>query len=181
MMEFHRIVEIVGAVESDDITALRIAEVDISVGELDRGVAPKLIGQTGMQRPREIRLARRAGVGVAAAAGRATRAVVTDRYVAEITDRVAAEPDTGAEEGREIPPGAEIDVAVEQESPFGLAGEITVVGKSAAGDGADIECVEIRLPTVFTGYVETQPVIECVADTEPEQRRCIEALVDVVD
>jgi len=179
-MEFHRVVEIVGAGERDEVAALGIAEVDVSIGELERDITIKLVGETGMQRPREIPFAGGAAKGVAASAAHARRTVHADRDVAEVADRVAAEADTGADEWRDVPPGAEVNISVEHEGPFGLAGGITVVREAAAGNGANVETMEIRRAPVFTGEIEPQPVVDGVTNAEAEQRRRVEALVDIL-
>jgi len=71
MVEFHRIEEVVGAGEGDEVATLRIAQVDIAVGKLERNIAINLVGETGMQRPREIPFAGGAPEGVATSKSRA--------------------------------------------------------------------------------------------------------------
>jgi len=81
------------------------------------------------------------------------KGVVDHRAGRRLTGIDAAE--TGvADERREIPPGANR-------------------GK------ADIETVDISPAAIFAGDVEAEPTIDVVADTKAEERRSIEAPVDV--
>src|SRR5674476_649130 len=130
MVEFHRVVDVVGAVERDKVAAARLAEIDVAVGELERDVLRQLVGKTGVQRPGKTPRTGGAAKGVAAAVDRAIFAVHAGREVAEITDGVAAETDAGADERRKVIPSPEIDITVQQEGPFGLADDRYTASKS---------------------------------------------------
>src|SRR4029079_8850422 len=150
VIELHRIVEIVGPIKHDEVAAARVSEIDIAIRELDRRVAPDLVSQAGVQGPREIPFARAVRIGVRTGAG---ETVYAGREVAEIADRVATHADAGTDEGRDVPPRAEIDVPVDQEQPFGLACDVTVGSETAARKGPDIHALEVRLAAIFTRYV----------------------------
>src|SRR6185437_8571828 len=109
------------------------------------------------------------GISVAAAAAGARVAIRASGKVPEIADRVAAHADASADEWRDLVPCAEVDVTVEQERPFRLAARVTIVSRAAAGNGADIEAVEIRLAAIFSRHVEAQPIIDVIADAETEE------------
>ena len=51
----------------------------------------------------------------------------------------------------------------------------------AAAVAVDVHAVEICFATVFAGHVKAQPVVEVVTNAESEQRRRVEALVDVLE
>jgi hypothetical protein len=67
-------------------------------------------GQTGLHVPGQVPL--RAVVGREAEAGRASR---VQPQILHAADHVAGAADTGADKGREAPPGAEIDIGVGKE------------------------------------------------------------------
>src|SRR5689334_25267313 len=69
MMELHRVVEIVGSVEGYEVATLCIPEIDVAVGQFERDVAVKLVGNAGVQSPGKIPFAERAAEGIAATQG----------------------------------------------------------------------------------------------------------------
>src|ERR1019366_5238081 len=137
----------------------RVAEIKITIGQLDRKILRYSVGEARVQRPRKIPLAGVACVRIAAAT--ACCGVNAGREIAEIRDRVTAEAHAGADERRDVVPSAEVDVAVQQERPFVLAGRVAVDDYPAGIiPRRDIQPVEICAAAVFASDIETQPVIE---------------------
>src|SRR5262245_58131328 len=116
-----------------------------------------------MQGPREIRLC--AGVGPAAAARNHVG-------VAEMLDGVESNADARADEWRDRPPGAEVDVGVDESDPLRLAGGV-VVGGIARTNEITIECVEARLAAILTRHVSAEPVVPLIADARAKERRAV--------
>src|SRR5689334_25261825 len=120
-----------------------------------------------MQRPGEIGLP--AGVRPSATAG-------DNIVVAEMLDGVEGHANAGADEGRNRPPGAEIDIGVDERNPFRLAGSILVgVVRSSARVEEAIERVEAGLAAIFAGHVSTKPAVPLIADASAIERRTVEA------
>jgi hypothetical protein len=46
---------------------------------------------------------------------------------------------------------------------------------------AECHCVQIGPAAIFRGHIESQPVVELVADAETEQRRAVETFAPVVE
>src|ERR1039457_4736561 len=152
MVEFHRIVGFVAAVIANKVTALRIAEIDVAISKFDREILRYFVGKAGMKRPGEAPLA--CGICIS----------VTQKLNGDITeaaDRIAAHANTGADEGRNVVPSAEIDIGICREPPCRLAGGVVVVERLGA-NVADAKPVEISTRTVFASDVETQPLVEIV-------------------
>jgi hypothetical protein len=168
VLEVHRVVDGIGAVEGHDVAGDAVAEMDVAIRELEGQVRRRLVGQTRMQRPGEVPLAGARRVG---------DAVVGDVGVGEVADRDVRAADSGADERRHRVPGAEIDIGVREEQPFRLQGAILVGLRTAD----DIEAGEGGLAAIFAGHVETQPVVPLIADAEAENRRAVEVLVHDVD
>src|SRR5262245_35447233 len=122
-----------------------------------------------MQRPGEIGL--RAGVGPAAAA--------RDHVgVAEMLDGVEGDADARTDERRDGPPGAEVDIGVDESDPLRLAGPV-VVGEVVAGVEVAVERVETGLAAIFAGHVSAEPAVPLIADASAVERRAVEsALVE---
>src|SRR5882762_6037258 len=120
-----------------------------------------------MQRPGETGLP--AGVGPTAAA-------LDDIGVAEMLDGVERHADAGADEGRNGPPGAKIDIGVDERDPFRLAGGVVVgVVRNSASVVEAIERVEAGLAAIFAGHVGTKPAVPLIADAGAIERRAVEA------
>src|SRR5215467_12581961 len=117
-----------------------------------------------MQSPGEIGLS--AGVGKAATA--------RDHVgVAEMLDGIEGNADTRADERRDRPPCAEVDIRVDESNPLRLAGAV-VVGEVAAGVEITVERVEARLAAILTGYVGAEPAVPLISDARAEERRTVE-------
>src|SRR5262249_51290412 len=102
-----------------------------------------------MRGPGEIPL-RRGRAGRDAAAG----AHAHDRTgVDEARNRVAGEADARADERRDVPPGAEVDIGVGETDPLRLAGGVVVRVRGAV-DGDDINAVEVCLAAILAGQIE---------------------------
>ena len=93
--------------------------------------------------------------------------------VDETRNGIARGADTGADEGRHAPPGAEIDVGVGEEQPFRLAG-IVVVRQDDVAELGDLLAVEMGVAAVFAGDVGAQPVVELNTAAERVHRRAVE-------
>src|SRR3972149_4546929 len=108
-----------------------------------------------------------AGIAPAAAAG-------DDVGVAEVRDDVVSDPNAGADEGRDVPPRAEVEVDVGEEQPFRLAAGV-VVGVVDAGIEEAVERMEVGLAAIFAGNIEAQPGVPGIADAEAEEWRAVKA------
>src|SRR5215467_13781203 len=119
-----------------------------------------------MQSPGEIGLS--AGVGKAATA--------RDHVgVAEMLDGIEGNADTRADERRDRPPCAEVDIRVDERDPLGLAGAVVVgIEGTRAGVEEAVERVEARLAAILTGYVRAEPAVPLIADAGTEERRTVE-------
>src|SRR5437016_947945 len=84
--------------------------------------------------------------------------------VAEMLDRVVRHANAGAYEGRNRPPGPEIDIGVDQRNPLRLAGGI-IVGEVASTKEVAIERVEAGLAAIFAGHIGAEPAGPLIADT----------------
>jgi len=90
--------------------------------------------------------------------------------VGEAADGVARHADADADERRDVPPGAEIDIGVGHEQPFRFAG-VVVVRQDDGAEAGDLLAVEMRVGAIFRGRVEAQPVVQLIADAEIDDRR----------
>src|SRR6478609_9218623 len=90
-----------------EVAGIGVAEIHVAVGEFDGEAGADLVGETGMGGPGEIPLTVVGEVGhaVGEPAGIDPGAVVT-----EAAELVVGTADTGADEGGDAPPGAEIDI-----------------------------------------------------------------------
>src|SRR5215813_15509355 len=120
-----------------------------------------------MQSPGEIGLS--AGVGKAATA--------RDHVgVAEMLDGVEGNADTRADERRDGPPGAEVDIGVDERDPLRLAGRVVVgIEGTRAGVEEAVERMKARFATIFTGYVGAEPAVPLISDARAEERRTVES------
>src|SRR5262245_42954752 len=117
-----------------------------------------------MQGPSKIGL--RAGVGPATAAG--------DHIgVAEMLDGVERDANASADERRNGPPGAEVDISVDERHPLRLASAV-VIGEVGPVE-VSIERVKARLAAIFAGHVGAEPVVPLIADTQAIERRTVES------
>src|SRR5262245_29270316 len=119
-----------------------------------------------MQRPGEIRLC--SSVGPAATA--------RDHVgVAEMRDSVESDADTRADERRDGPPGAKVDIGVDQRNPLRLAGGVVVgVEGGRAGVEEAIERMKARLAAILAGHIGAEPAVPLIADTSAIERRAVE-------
>jgi len=129
VLERHWIVDEVAAVEIDDTAGDAVAQIEIAIAQFDREILRDVIGRAGMQRPGEI------GFRPVTSPAAAARDHVG---VAKATERQIGEADAGADERRDAPPGAEIEIGVGEEQPF-LLGDDVVVG---VDDTAIVEGIE---------------------------------------
>src|SRR5262249_3207019 len=99
-----------------------------------------------------------------------------DIGVAEMLDGVERHADAGADIGCNGPPGAEIDIGVDQRNPLRLAGGVVV---GAIGHGCIVEVaiqrVEGGLATIFAGHIGTKPAGPLIADAGAIEWRTVEA------
>src|SRR5262249_2109102 len=146
-----------------EVTGLRIAEIEIAISELDREIVRDPIGEARIERPSEAPLAGVIGIRVAHAQVDPWACINVD--VAKIADGVAAEADAGADEGRKPRPSAEIDIAIQQERQFGLAAGVPV-GRIASAIMSIIQTVEIRFAAILAGDINSEPIVDVVADAD---------------
>jgi len=97
--------------------------------------------------------------------------------ISEVVDRNPRSADTGADERRHAPPGAQIDIGVAENDPFRLGGVIGVDAERRPRVGKVIRSKELRIAAILTGDVGTEPVVDLVTDAEAEDARGAEAVV----
>src|SRR5262249_12229066 len=91
-------------------------------------------------------------------------------------DGIEGNADTRADERRDRPPCAEVDIRVDERDPLGLAGAVVVgIEGTRAGVEEAVERVEARLATIFTGYVGAEPAVPLISDARAEGRRTVES------
>src|SRR5665647_601189 len=164
-MKFVRVVTgPIRTIVPDHVAAPRIAQIDVTIGELDRDIFRHLVTHTRVERPSEAPLA--GSIGISVALGAANR---MNGHIAETADGVTTHADASADEGCEIVPGTEIDIGVRQERPLRFAAEIAV-GRVSRSGSSDIVAVKVGATAIFAGEVEAQPFVEIVADAQAEQR-----------
>jgi len=90
-----------------------------------------------------------------------------------IEPAVAVLPVTGADEGREAIPGAEIHVGIGEEHP---GFQVSLIAVDAGGRVA-AESVDARSGAIFDGAVEAQPIVVFVAETAADEERVGDRIV----
>ena len=100
----------------------------------------------------------------------------------EAREHVAGKAGAGADEGRDAVPGAEIDVAVEEEDRRGEVALRRLVGHAGnAGAGIEVDAIvdlEALREAVFARDVGAQPAVELIADADAGKRARAEILAE---
>src|SRR5882757_2070122 len=97
-----------------------VAEIEIAIGQFDREVLVDLVGKTGVSGPGEAGLGRRVGE-VSRRVDRSDAGARNRAEVGQPAELVDGAADAGADERRNAPPGAEVDIDVGHCDPARIA------------------------------------------------------------
>ena len=88
-----------------------------------------------------------------------------------VRDRVPRPANAGADERRQAPPGAEIEVSIEHEHFRGVRAVILVEAGGAARTEFVIAAdhLELRRRTILASGIEAQPIVDLIADAEIDE------------